>query len=516
MWFKKCPFCIAGWITKGKEVKQNMKYRFTKQILSVVASGAVLLGTAMTPVFADTNLSAVGNGADSQNVISSTSTNTTTVSQNNTANVSNTVNSSSNTGDNTASKNTGGDTAVLTGDASTRTSIDNMLNSNSATTACCNAGDTNVSLRGNGADSVSSVQADLNNAKTIVQGNTANVANNVSSDANSGYNRANENTGGNTTVMTGNAGTRTGVTTNANSNVANLGGGSSSGGSTNVELLGNGADSVNGASLRLDNSSRIGQTNTANVSNNVNSSADTGYNRANENTGGSVRVDTGSASTLTGVETKANFNWADINCCGTFDVSALVARNGADSRNTMYLAGNTTKDAVQTNTANVGNYVDSSADTGYNSANENTGNTVRLFTGDANTATGVDNMLNFNHASLDCCLTGFNAEAFGNGADSINGISNRSANTAADYQTNTANLANNLGGLDAAMSGYNKASENTGNNSLTFSGNSQSMNRVSNSANMNDAGSNAVSMPGFGVSFNWSTDWMNSLMSMFH
>ena len=63
---------------------------FKKQIFSVVAAGSLLVSVA-TPVLADTTIQISGNGAGSDNYTKVEQTNTNTVSQNNTANVTNNV-----------------------------------------------------------------------------------------------------------------------------------------------------------------------------------------------------------------------------------------------------------------------------------------------------------------------------------------------------------------------------------------------------------------------------------------
>jgi hypothetical protein len=89
---------------------------FKKQIFSVVTAG-VMVANIATPAFA-TTIEISGNGAGADSNVAVQNTNTTTVSQNNTANVTNTVKTNADTGDNKANYNTGGNVGIQTGDAS--------------------------------------------------------------------------------------------------------------------------------------------------------------------------------------------------------------------------------------------------------------------------------------------------------------------------------------------------------------------------------------------------------------
>jgi hypothetical protein len=71
-----------------------------------------------------------GNGADSNNTATATSTTNNTVNQSNTANINNTLNLSANTGGNETNYNTGGNSSITTGDANIVANIVNFVNNN--------------------------------------------------------------------------------------------------------------------------------------------------------------------------------------------------------------------------------------------------------------------------------------------------------------------------------------------------------------------------------------------------
>ncbi len=383
--------------------------KFQKKVVSVIAAGAVVLSMA-TPAFADTTIQISGNGSGSNNAVQAVQSNSTTVSQSNTANVNNNITTNANTGGNDANYNTGGDVTVKTGDAKTTTNVTNVLNSNAATVAGCNCGsDTNVLISGNGAKSENLVTLTNENSNTVEQANSADVSNNIKSDAKTGGNDANLNTGGDVVVVTGDATANANVKTVANSNSAMIGGGAGASGSgASFKILGNGAGSDNWISAVLANSSSVEQANSANIDNDVNSDAKTGGNDAKFNTGGDVVISTGDAKAGANVDNMVNFNSASVDCGCTFDVLAKIDGNGASSygengltQNGIDLVLANANEIGQANAADLDNDVYSNAKTGYNDANLNTGsvengNDPAIITGDSTNSTDVNNSGNVN------------------------------------------------------------------------------------------------------------------------
>lgn len=487
---------------------------YKKQFISVVTTATMLLNLA-TPVLAGT-LEVSGNGYDSDNEIEVKTQTSTTVVQNNNAVVSNKVVTGSSTGGNSVSKNTGGDSSVTTGDADARVNITNKLNSNSASIDCCKADDLSAIISGNGADSENEIEVKQKSATGIYQDNKAEVENVVLADTDTGDNKADKNTNGDVTVTTGDADTRVGVSTTANSNSAKIGGTGENTGSLEAEISGNGYDSENEIELKLKQDTSVYQDNSARVGNTVVADANTGDNQANKNTSGDVEIETGDAMVIAGIDNKLNFNWADINCCSAFDVTAKIADNGADSENEIELKlGNSTV-VTQDNDAYVQNAIYAAANTGYNKANKNTGGAVDVTTGDADVLVGIDNMLNFNWADVDCCVTELTAKIKGNGADSENEIEVKERNNNGTWQANLAALGNDL--LSDGDTGYNKANKNTGDSAgdpSVSTGDSSTMTSVANAANVNAMGTTPSPLPEVDFDFEISWSWAHFL-SMFH
>lgn len=322
-----------------------------KALASAIATGALLVNSAI-PAFAVT-LEVSGNGADSASAIGTSVTNTTNVVQSNTANISNNVSANSSSGGNAALDNTGGDTTVLTGDATVGVGISNTVNSNTADVrGCCNNTNADVLVAGNGARSDNAVELGLRNSTGVFQTNDANFDNNVHADAVTGENLAADNTGGFTLVHSGDARTTVLLDNTANANVAHVGGVlglAGSAGTVSARILGNGADSYNTISLGVEKSVEAVQDNYADIENNVHADSSTGGNAVLDTTGGASGILSGNATTGVSIDNLANFNSADLDCGCLLDVAAKVAGNGAGSAN--YIAADLidAQSAFQTN-----------------------------------------------------------------------------------------------------------------------------------------------------------------------
>lgn len=383
--------------------------KFVLKLTTAVSTAALLTGSVASVAFGTTTVTVTGNGADSNNTANVDVSNSTTVTQSNNADIQNNVSISTNSGNNTASKNTGGDTSITTGDANVSSSVSNSANSNVAAVGCgtC-AGNTDVKIAGNGADSRNDVDLGLSNTTVVTQVNTADVTNKVNIDAKTGKNTAKDNTGGDVSITTGDANVTAGVTTDVNQNAAQIGGGNG-GGSLSAEISGNGADSHNYLDLGVDNTVVATQSNDANIKNNVEVDANSGYNTAKDNTGGDTSISTGDANVTVGVNNHANSNALDLSSCDcAFDGSVKIAGNGADSRNDADVTFGSVSVATQVND--------------YNADSECAGVDVQSSTGgnvaDSNTVHGADPMISTGDAGANVTVgTSANSNVLGNVGD---------------------------------------------------------------------------------------------------
>ncbi len=380
--------------------------KIKKAALSIFATSALLLGT-VSPVLAADTLTISGNGEGSTNTIAATNTSSTTVSQNNDADIDNKITANANSGGNSATSNTGGNVAITTGNASTTTKVSNAANINTAHIACdvCGTGGS-VTISGNGENSTNTATVgNTGSDNQVFQNNDADIDNKVHSYAKTGWNDANSNTGGNVAITTGNASTTTKVTNKANANIAKLGGsGTDNQGALSATISGNGEDSMNVISLSNLASHIISQNNDADIDNYITSSSTTGNNSAVSNTNGMVTITTGAAKTKTDVDNAVNFNAADVGCCST-GVAASILGNGEDSSNVILASlGNTLTvwqgDEESGNSAELDNKIYSDARSGNNNADGNTGwhsgGLTSVTTGSTMSNTGVSNHANAN------------------------------------------------------------------------------------------------------------------------
>lgn len=167
---------------------------------------------------------------------------------------------------------------------------------------------TNVTVSGNGADSVNEVKVKNKYKARLTQRNRATVDNTVVVGQDTGGNKANDNTGGDTEVSSGKATANVTNTTITNGNSATIEECGCVGGNTKVDVSGNGSDSDNTVKVRNKNVVRATQRNVANVTNVVVVGQTTGDNSANDNTGGSVEVNSGDTSTTVNNSTTTGSN----------------------------------------------------------------------------------------------------------------------------------------------------------------------------------------------------------------
>lgn len=325
-----------------------MKHTLSK-LGAAVSTVALLSSSFVGVVSASVTGTGLNNttGADSENNVSVDLDQSTYVDQTNNGVVVNNIDLNSNTGDNTASKNTG-EGSVKTGDVNTGVGISNSLNSNAADIDACGGCnfDLYVGNEKTGADSDNQANIKVKKDTVLEQHNSAFIVNDVKHDLNTGGNKANKNTGMGD-ISTGDADSVTLVDTSANDNVAHVG----SGNGGTVLTAGNdttGADSENNAEVNLDLSNWMNQSNNGNVLNSVNVKANTGDNDANKNTG-MGDVATGDIDTGVGVSSNLNSNFLAFDGCCDVELGMLNTKTGADSNNQAEAKLKTEKVVFQSN-----------------------------------------------------------------------------------------------------------------------------------------------------------------------
>lgn len=148
-----------------------------------------------------------------------------------------------------------------------------------------------------------------------------------------------------------------------------------------ITVSGNAADSSNNVNISSSQSNEVAQTNNAQVSNQVELSSNTGDNTASENNGGDVNIDTGNANATSEiVNAGINQSYTQIDCCPQ-DTTLQIKGNGSDSNNNITYSQNSNTNVNVNNSASINNYVKGTANTGYNTANENNYGSVSIVTG---------------------------------------------------------------------------------------------------------------------------------------
>lgn len=140
---------------------------------------------------------------------------------------------------------------------------------------------------------------------------------------------------------------------------------------------------------------------------------------------------------------------------------------------------------TQNNEAQVSNEVENNANTGNNNTSDNTGGETNIETGDITADTTIENSnINTNVATDNsCCTQSTNITISGNGSQSNNTVNITNNATSNISQTNNAHIVNK--DIINANTGYNNASNNTGNVSI-ITGNITASSLIKNS-NINNS-----------------------------
>lgn len=254
-----------------------------------------------------------GNGSETINEAAVSSGNSTNISQNNDAQISNDTSVSSDTGGNSAVNNSS-ESSISTGDATQNSTINNNVNASTVNTECCPEGSTGTSINmsNNGAGSNSNAEANTTNYQTVITNNQADIKNNANSNASTGDNVINSNTG--------TAGIRTGnvyssmFINNDGINKSNIDVKKENKENNDVKIKGNGALSQN--TVKLDNKTKsiIRGENKSVIRNYINSDLTTGGNEIAKNTG-LASILTGDIFSNIKINNSLNKNILSFECC---------------------------------------------------------------------------------------------------------------------------------------------------------------------------------------------------------
>ncbi|MBU4017216.1 hypothetical protein KKF69_07130 [Patescibacteria group bacterium] len=230
-----------------------------------------------------------------------------------------------------------------------------------------------------------------------------------------------------------------------------------------ISITGNGEGSSSEVNISNNTETNIQQTNTAEINNNVDTTADTGNNTTDNNTGGNNDITTGDVSQTIDISNETNTSIVDQNCCVTPTPASTItiSGNGTDSNNSTSLTSIYQTTVVINQNAKIMNSITETANTGNNSADNNTGK-VSIHTGDIVSAKNINNnSINSSRVSIsNNSNNDTQVKISNNGGGSINNITFDKNNTTIISINNSSNITNNI--TSDLNTGNNHADGNTG------------------------------------------------------
>ena len=484
-----------------------------------------------------------------------------------------------------------GGSSVASGDATSTSLIENDLNTNSLNNPSDSAsvsetGSVSVATSDNGSGSSNSGSVSLTEGSDTSQTNGAVIKNDLTQSATTGDNSASRNTGGENTIVSGDANTTGTIINSVNTNLAGVAvyefnindnhmgdyildfnsANCISGCDVAVDVAnsGNGDNSENNLDVNLISDNSTFQSNDADVENNMTLIADSGDNQADSNTAGNSTITTGDANVSANALTFANNNLAGnvvyavvnifgdligdillpdgsiLGCCGQ-DAKVVNSGNADGSDNNLTFSQTTNEDISQFNLADIDNNLILSAETGDNSTSSNTNGDNSITTGDSSIVASVVNFANMNIAGGNWWLVLVNEGGrwigkilgapdgsdmyasqgidiyyddngeilvtnTGNGSNSTNNLNINQENNTEVNQENNAHIVNNLN--LSANTGGNSASRNVGGDNSITTGDASVIANIVNFVNNNIIGNGKLLVTAINVFGSWIGDFV--------
>ncbi len=257
-----------------------------------------------------------------------------------------------------------------------------------------------ITVEGNGAGSTQEVNIQNEQTTVVEQSNSGTIENNIDINASSGGNEANENTGENTDITTGDVNVVEEINNSVNSSFVNHK--CCDGGEDKVIVSGNGAGSTNTVVSHTSSGAQVTIRQEANINNNSHITADSGNNKANKNNG-NISINTGKILVNSKTVNK-NINSADVYLAkGGIGVTINIFANGAGSTNKIIFNQNYFDWINIQNSIYLNNNTLVDANSGNNEADGNLGDVI-ITTGDVKVGVEVENKdINNSKTVIDCC-----------------------------------------------------------------------------------------------------------------
>ena len=260
-----------------------------------------------------------------------------------------------------------------------------------------------LTITDNGQDSESEINIQQENSVSTEQSNNSEVANDINVVSNTGGNTASDNVSDEVNISTGDVKTDVVIQNSTNTSTADSSNCCIS--DTNATISGNGQGSSNTINLGISNTSEAIVSQTANITNNISGTSNTGGNTANDNFG-NVSIKTGNIKTLISINNDpVNFSSVSL-VSGSGGVSADISANAKASVNDINLKLHSEANAFVNSSSEIKNYVVWDSNTGGNSAGDNLGE-VSIKTGDIDFELFINNLVNLGAVNIDgCCDLG--------------------------------------------------------------------------------------------------------------
>lgn len=252
-------------------------------------------------------------------------------------------------------------------------------------------------ITGNGDGSDNQITATDTSTTNVTQTSSADVTNNVDTSATTGENQVNSNTG-DVSITTGDIHEDVTVKNSFNSSSVET---PCCPSDTTLDISGNGSNSQNTIDLTTSDTNTIEVNQTADITNNVAGSANTGDNQANSN-GGNVTIETGSIWAESSIKNGPVNFFSVTSGVGGGNLFAGISGNGPGSVNNILASFGFGNNVYVNNDFDVNNDVSWDLNTGRNTANGNMGD-VSIRTGDIFLNVLIENIANLGKVVVDCC-----------------------------------------------------------------------------------------------------------------
>lgn len=332
------------------------------------------------------------------------------------------------------------------------------------------------------------VSSTTNNATTVkVQNsNTAQIQQKVVVDANTGGNSASGNIGG-SSITTGDALVSANLSTVANKNLTTIDAFSAGTGANSVDIVNTGDDAHVSSTHNTQNNVGVVNKNYAVVKQDMYTKANTGYNKADGNIGGTTHIHSGDVGVVGNLKVLANENLTAVQV-GPHQTplsSSTVTNTGDGAKVHTNTTSKTNVKVYNSNAAYVQQQFKSLANTGKNSASGNIGEGTAVYSGNVGVLGYLHTLANKNTTAIGGSENGIqlNLSDVVNTGDDIQAHSN--STNKVSYSVYNSNKLKEYQALSSKTNtGYNKVNGNIG-TSLATSGTALSGVELESAANSN-------------------------------